>query len=349
MAENTTSVHVGAVLDMGTPMGKMSMTAMSMAIQEFYAIHKNYTTRLVIHTRDSEDSEAGAAWAAFDLLRNAQVQAILGPTTSAQAGLVADFGNKAQVPVISFSATSPSLSPAEKPYFVRTALHDAHQVNAISSIIKHYGWREAVPLCEGTNHGSALMPHLVDTLHAAGIRVPHRSLISPSATDEAEAREVGLMGYGYVWIVTDSMTNFIDHLDPVVVDSMDGVLGVRPYVPNTEELRSFKARMRAKFHEENPGTKPENNVNMFGLWAYDAIWALARAAEKVRAGAQISDNSTAKLSRRLLEAISNEKFSGKIHMEGGQLKASSFQIVNVAGKKQRNVGLWSPTHGVKWQ
>ncbi|MQM01373.1 hypothetical protein Taro_034133 [Colocasia esculenta] len=34
------------------------------------------------------------------------------------------------------------------------------------------------------------------------------------------------------------------------------------------------------------------------------------------------------------------------HMLSGQLKPSSFQIINVAGNKQRNIGLCTPTHGV---
>ncbi|MQM01377.1 hypothetical protein Taro_034134 [Colocasia esculenta] len=378
MATNTTSVHVGVILDMGTLLGKMCHTTISMAIDDFYDIHDYYTTRLVIHTRDSEEDEAGAAWAALDLLRNVQVQAILGPITSAQAELVADFGKRAQVPIISFSAASPSLSPAQKPYFIRTALHDAHQVNAISSIINHFGFRDAIPICESTYHGAAMLPYLVDALQATGIRAPYRSLISPSISDEQlekelydlmnmkisvfivhmpaslgsrlflKARDVGLMGNGYIWIVTDFLTNFLHLLDPVVVHSMQGVLCLRPYLPNTEELHNFTARARARFEKDNPGIKL-TNINIFGIWAYDAAWALAGAAEKVGVGALVSDNSTAKFSRKLLEVISDEKFNGKsgeIHMVEGQLNSSSFQITNIAGKRQRMIGIWSPTHGI---
>ena len=46
----------------------------------------------------------------MDLLKHEEVQAIIGPQSSAQARFVIELGRKAQVPIISFSATSPSLS-----------------------------------------------------------------------------------------------------------------------------------------------------------------------------------------------------------------------------------------------
>ncbi|KAK3024079.1 hypothetical protein RJ639_044181 [Escallonia herrerae] len=47
---------------------------------------------------------------AQDLLKNVKVQAIIGPVTSMQANFVNNLGEHSQVPIISFSATSPSLS-----------------------------------------------------------------------------------------------------------------------------------------------------------------------------------------------------------------------------------------------
>lgn len=55
-------VPVGAVLDEGTLLGKMCRASIFMAVKDFYAVHGNYTTRLVIHARDSGGDAAGAAW-----------------------------------------------------------------------------------------------------------------------------------------------------------------------------------------------------------------------------------------------------------------------------------------------
>ena len=47
---------------------------------------------------------------ALDVIYSVEVQAIIGPETSMQANFIISLGNKAQVPIISFSATSPSLT-----------------------------------------------------------------------------------------------------------------------------------------------------------------------------------------------------------------------------------------------
>jgi ionotropic glutamate receptor len=55
--------HVGVVLDLGTPVGKVARTSISIAVEDFYAVHPNYTTQLVFHVRDSmsDDVQAAAA------------------------------------------------------------------------------------------------------------------------------------------------------------------------------------------------------------------------------------------------------------------------------------------------
>lgn len=53
--------HVGLILDLGTSMGKVARTGISLAIEDFYAAHPNYTTRLVLHVRDSMSDDVQAA------------------------------------------------------------------------------------------------------------------------------------------------------------------------------------------------------------------------------------------------------------------------------------------------
>ncbi|CAL9049862.1 unnamed protein product, partial [Musa banksii] len=55
------SVDVGVVLDLGTETGKRSRTSVSMAIDDFYALHGDHATRVVLHVRDSDKDAVGAA------------------------------------------------------------------------------------------------------------------------------------------------------------------------------------------------------------------------------------------------------------------------------------------------
>nr|XP_034917814.1 glutamate receptor 2.8-like [Populus alba] len=138
MAKNSTSiipVKVGVVLDLDNDLdGKIGLSGINMSLSDFYGTHGDYKTRLVLITRDSKNDVAGAAAAALDLIKNVEVQAIIGPTTSMQANFVIELGEKAQVPIISFSASSPSLTSIRSPFFFRATQNDSTQVNAISTL-----------------------------------------------------------------------------------------------------------------------------------------------------------------------------------------------------------------------
>ncbi|CAK7354102.1 unnamed protein product [Dovyalis caffra] len=396
VAQNTTStipVNVGLVLDLDYLDANVSLSCINMALSDFYAAHGDYKTRLVLTTRDFKKDVVGAAAAALDLIKNVEVQAILGPTTSMQANFVIDLGEKAQVPIISFCATSPSLTSIRSSYFFRAIHNDSTQVNAISALVQAFGWREAVPIYIDNEYGEGIIPYLTDALQAVDARVPYRSVISSSATDDqivkelyklmtmqtrvfivhmyrslgtrlfTKAEEIGMMSEGYVWIMTDGLTaDFLTSPNPSVIDTIQGVLGIKPYVPRTKELESFRVRWKRNFLQDNPNSI-DADLNIYGLWAYDATTALAMAVEKAGTTnfgfqkANVSSNSSTDLATlgislngpHLLEAISNTSFkglTGDYLFVDGQLPSPVFQIVNVNGNGGREIGFWTSTEGL---
>lgn len=54
-------VHVGVILDLGSLVGKIAITSISLALEDFYAAHQNYSTKLVLHIRDSTSDDVQAA------------------------------------------------------------------------------------------------------------------------------------------------------------------------------------------------------------------------------------------------------------------------------------------------
>ncbi|CAH2050597.1 unnamed protein product [Thlaspi arvense] len=275
----SSTVDVGLILDLGSLVGKTSLTCMSMALEDFYSSH-NRTTRIRLHVRDSKDDVVQAASSAIDLLKNVQVQAILGHSISAQADFVIDIGKKSRVPIIS-SATSPSLSPIENPYFIGAAQSGSSQVKAITALFKIFNWREVALIYEEGEYRRGIVPYLTDQLAQMCTCHP-LSLLAFFL----KAKEAGMTRKGYAWIITDVLTSFFDYLEPSVKDSMQGVIGVKPHVPNSPQLDNFTSRWRARFRQENPEiTRFE--LNVFGLWAYDTVTALALAVE--RAGVSQSE------------------------------------------------------------
>ncbi|KAH9760172.1 glutamate receptor 2.7 [Citrus sinensis] len=390
-SKNTTiPVNVGLVLDINGEDGKIALSCINMSLSDFYNSNSHYKTRLLLNTRDSKGDVVAAAAAALDLLNNVQVQAILGPEKSMQTNFIIQLGNKSQVPILSFSATSPSLTSIRSPYFFRGSLNDSSQAGAITAIIKAFGWREAVPIYVDNQYGEEMIPSLTDALQAIDTRVPYRSVISPLATDDQiekelyklftmqtrvfilhmlpslgsrifeKANEIGLMNKGCVWIMTDGMTNLLRTLEPSVIDSMQGVIGVGPHVPKTKALENFRVRWKRNFLQENPSIV-DVELNIFGLLAYDATRALAEAVEKAGITSfgfdktNVSRNATdleafgiSQNGPKLLQALSSARFkglTGDYIFVDGQLQSSAFEIINV-NNGARGVGFWTPEKGL---
>ncbi|CAK9329799.1 unnamed protein product [Citrullus colocynthis] len=155
-------VKVGVVLDLNTTVGILSNTSIQMALSDFYTVNPQYKTRLSLLFKDAGDI-VGVASAATELLRDG-VKAIIGAQTTEQAIYITEFGRKYEVPIISFTVTTPSLSPKQNPYFIRAAQNDWAQVEAINAIVQLYGWREIVPIYGDTEYGRGIIPYLGDAL-----------------------------------------------------------------------------------------------------------------------------------------------------------------------------------------
>lgn len=326
-------------------------------------------------------------------MKNEEVQAIIGPQRSAQARFVIEVGSKAQVPIISFSATSPSLSPAQNPFFIRTAQDDAAQVKAIADVVEAYGWREIVLIYEDTDYGNGLIPYLVDAFQEIDTRVPYRSVISPSSsnseiTNELKnlqanhttirifvvhmtaalgsklfmlAKNVGMMREGYAWVVTEGLSALVDPMGSKVMDSMQGVVGIRPYIPMSRDIEDFERRLARGLTSSKANSK-STRLNVFGLWAYDTVCALAIAVEKagivhsrfIKQNASQNNVDLAALGisemgpvlRNAILATKFQGLSGKFHLVKGQLKPSTFEIFNVVGYTERIIGYWTRQRGL---
>uniref|UniRef100_A0A1D1Y6Y1 Glutamate receptor n=1 Tax=Anthurium amnicola TaxID=1678845 RepID=A0A1D1Y6Y1_9ARAE len=389
--------NVGVVLDLGSLAGKISLTCINMAVSDFYAAHPNSNRKLVLHTRDSMGDVVGAAFAGVDLLKNEQVRAIVGPQTSDEAMFLADLGTKSNVTIFSFSATSPAVSPVQNPYFVRAVPNDSAQARPIAAVVGAFGWKRVVLVYEDTNYGAGAVPFLVDAFKEVDARVHYRCVIRPSASDDeilkelyklmtmqtrvfvvhmgwslgprlfSHAKQVGMMSEGYVWIVTDGLAGLLDSMDPSsLLDSMQGVIGVKPYIPMSQSLRDFKRRWRLQFLLENSVDGEATEPNTDGLRAYDTIWALALVAEASGVGGprftrppETTESSNdlaavgvSETGRGLLDAILKTSFDGlmgKFHLLDGELHAPGYTVVNVIGQKQREVGYWTPFHGLSKQ
>ncbi|XP_059625215.1 glutamate receptor 1.4-like [Cornus florida] len=122
---------------MGSLVGKVVNSCISMAISDFYALNTHYTTRILLHIRDSKGEPLRALSAVLDLLENMKVQAIIGPGTSPEAMLLAALGDKAKVPILSFSRTP---SPTEYSYLVQLTQDQTLEFYGVASVVESFQW-----------------------------------------------------------------------------------------------------------------------------------------------------------------------------------------------------------------
>lgn len=330
--------------------------------------------------------------AGLNLLKDVKVDAIIGPQKSAQASFVSDLGDRAHVPVISFSATSPLLHH-QTPYFIQTAQSDDMEVAAVAAIVKAFKWSQVVIICEDSEYGNGIVHYLSNELQSINVHVSGRSIIPLSATDDfilkelykllasqtrvfvvhmshslgaklfSEAKKIGMMSDGYAWIITSGLTDLFYLMNPDVKKAMQGVLGVKPLIPRTKRLESFVAGLKKEFLEDSYDFKEAMYMSIFGIWAYDTMWALAMAAEKVGSkGPPMVSNNPADLNSsdpfhidislkgpKLLKEILNTSFeglAGNFSLKDGRLKPSSYQILNMVKNGEKEVAIWNPNHGI---
>ncbi|KAI4964246.1 hypothetical protein ZWY2020_006801 [Hordeum vulgare] len=349
-----------------------------MAVEDYYAAHPGSAARVELHFRDSKGDVVGAASAALDLIKNAQVQVIIGPKTSAEAEFVAHLGSRAHVPVLSYSATSPSVSPAQTPYFVRTAANDSLQATPVAAVLASFGWRAAVVLHEDSPYGTGILPALADALQSVDSAVIVERVAVPSgAHDNAldallyrlkamptrvflvhanyrlavrlfrRADKAGMMSKGYAWVTTDGFGGLADRLSPEDLDAMQGVVSLRPHVEFTSQVKNFSARFRARFRRDNPDSDDDviNDPTLTRLWSYDTAWAIATAAEAASVPGPAF--RTPQRSRALTDLDRlGVSATGQFKLVEGQLQVAAYEVVNIIGNGARTVGFWTPESGI---
>ncbi|KAM0837266.1 hypothetical protein ACQ4PT_061779 [Festuca glaucescens] len=253
IAQNTTSkadeFHVGVILNLGSLVGKVARTSVSLALQDFYAVHPNYSTKLVLHIRDSMASDILAASAA-------QVNSI--------ASLIQAYGWRQVVLVYEDTDYGRDIVP--------------YLIDALQDVDICVPYRSVIPL-------SATSENIVQELYKLMTMQTRVFIVHMSSTMTSllftKAQEVGMMNKGFVWIITNGVANILESLNPSVIEAMNGVIGVRHHVPKSQELDNFSIKWSRMYQQDNPDESPFNKLSIVGLWGYDAAWALAQAAERL--------------------------------------------------------------------
>ncbi|XP_024965732.1 glutamate receptor 1.2-like [Cynara cardunculus var. scolymus] len=357
---------MGIVLDMESLIGRSIHKGIAMAISDFYALNHSYRTRIVLHTMDSKGDPLEALSAVDHLLKNVKVKAIIGPETHLQPKLLSLFADKAKVPIFSIAASS----SMEYPYLFHIKDDESMMAKCVAAVVESYKWRHAIFVYEDTEDGREILPYLVESFQDKSIQITYRNAISLLATSDEiieqlhklmnfqttviivhmspslasrlflNAKKLGMMSEEYAWILTEKTVDVLRSTDFEVIESIQGVLGFRPYVPASSRLHNLTARWHNFFYRKYP-TSVTKEVPVFALRAYDTIWALAESFEKV----EVLENGPFFLNEVL--KIRFKGISGEFQLSEGKVISNGYEIMNAIDYGEKRVGYWTLSEGIK--
>ncbi|CAN0873755.1 Glutamate receptor 3.6 [Linum grandiflorum] len=303
------SVNVGVVLSFSSIIGKVSKLAIQAAFDDV-----NSDPSLLPGTNlhpTFQDTNFSGFLGIVEVLRmmESETVAVIGPQSSVTAHVLSHIANELKVPLLSFSATDPTLSSLQFPFFVMTSRSDLYQMAAIADIVDYYEWREVIAIYSDDDHGRNGIASLGDQLAARRCKISFKARLSPTATREeitdvlikvaltesrilvvhvpaswgstvfAVAQYLEMMNSGYVWIATTWLSTILDtnlNLPPQALDDFQGVLTLRIHTPPSQRKTEFVSRWA---NLTNDPTTNHIGLSTYGLYAYDTVWMLARALD----------------------------------------------------------------------
>ncbi|KAL3617059.1 hypothetical protein CASFOL_039453 [Castilleja foliolosa] len=373
---NTTSIV--ALLDDDTRIGKEMITALKLAVRKVNdsSDHQN----LSLHIQNPGQNPLQAIYTAEHLISSKSARFIITNGAWAETALLASIGNQSKVPIISFagSTVDKPMIKQQWPFLVEMVPDIKQQVKCIVNMIsnvKH--WRKVIVIYEVDSQGSdsgaftllsdALLPFTVEIEHRlviptfsslsdpetyirgevvnllskqSRVFVVLKMSLESSVVLFREAKAMGLVGKESVWIISDPLAGLLDSVNSSAISTMDGALGVTTHFPENGDLfeeyyREFKKVFRADYPGED-----NSEPSIYALRTHDSVNAIIEAIEKANTS--------------ILENLLSSNFSGlsgPVSFEGGELKQpSALKIVNVVGKKYKELAIWTTEIGFeeKW-
>ncbi|KAI0528778.1 hypothetical protein KFK09_001321 [Dendrobium nobile] len=303
------TVNIGAILAFNSTIGRVAKVAIDAALNDVNSDPNVLRgTRLVVHQQDSYCNGFIAIVEALQFMET-DIVAIIGPQSSVVAHVITHVANELKVPLLSFSATDPTLSSLQYPFFVRTTQSDAFQMAAVAELVDYFQWRQVIVIFIDDDYGRNGVAALSDKLAEKRSKISYKAAL-PSEPDRSdisdllvrvalmesrvivlhanpdsglkvlkEAHYLGMTITGYAWIATDWLSSLLDShspLDSEIMDAMQGVISLRQHTAGTKRKKSLLSKW-SKFKMDDNAIN--FGLNSYGLYAYDSVWMVAHALD----------------------------------------------------------------------
>ncbi|KAI3774204.1 hypothetical protein L1987_48749 [Smallanthus sonchifolius] len=140
------TVNIGAIMTLTAINGQVSTIAMNAVVDDVNSdphILPGKRLSLSFHDTHYGGFPGIVAGNVTLLILKADIVAVIGPYGSVMAhDAYSNLVNELHVPLLSYTALDPSLSPLQYPYFIQTAPNDLYQMTAVAEMISYFGFRE---------------------------------------------------------------------------------------------------------------------------------------------------------------------------------------------------------------
>ncbi|CAL9767272.1 unnamed protein product [Musa acuminata subsp. burmannicoides] len=292
------SVYIGALVNTDSRVGREKKVAIEIAARHY----NSSPSSLLLSVREfSSSADPLEIYTKAQDLMNWGAEAIIGAGTWPEVAVLARLGSTARIPVISLATTPTPSSPM--PFLVRMSYPNSGEARCLSDVVRSYNWRRVIVLYEDDSYGSisGVLPVLSDALRAGGSRIDYHIAFPPWHTvsdDDAadtvrqklkhvppqlskvfivlrsspelavhlfkEAKLLGMMAKGHVWIVNDDITALLDSTDlssSFISSYMQGVIGISTYVNTTTSFfHDFSSEFQQRFDQDLPEDGRRNSA-----------------------------------------------------------------------------------------
>ncbi|XP_024963969.1 glutamate receptor 3.2-like [Cynara cardunculus var. scolymus] len=311
-------INIGSIFTLKTIHGRVCTIAMKAAVDD---VNSHPTILPGRHLNLSiYDANFSGFLCIMGALKYMEIDtvAIIGPPSSERAHVLSNLVNELHVPLLSFTALDPTLSPLQYPYFLQTAPNDLYQTTAVAAILSYFHYSQVTAIFTDDDQfrnsinvlskqlankrcrlsGKAPLPPdqaqvntdvITDVLHKVMSMESRVILVHTYSVTGLKIFEIAnslqMMKNGYVWIATTWLSTVLDStgIPPKTAASVHGVLTLRPHIPDSYRKRAFERRWKKNLSKGSIG------LNSYGLYAYDTVWIIAYAIDRfLKEGGEIS-------------------------------------------------------------
>lgn len=263
-------------------------------------------------TANTEGDTITALNRTCEVLMQKKVVGIVGPTLSREASIIAKFAEKIGVPVVSYGATDPDLSN-RKIYrnFYRTVPSDYAAATALAKLFLKYQWKSSIVIYQNDDFGEGGLRAIQSSFSLQNLTILQDvkvDLINRRSFDELQnvvknsatrliilwaettysmniiryAIKVDILGPHFTWIVVNGPS--LDDFHVNFSSKLIGMFSIEPTIAtivNKPTNVSLLNEAYSLWKQYEPQTVPlMNQVDQYGLFAFDAAWLLIQSFDR---------------------------------------------------------------------